>query len=176
MFSCNFCEVFKDNFSLEAIGATASRSSSQAVCLDNKEIKLTSIVAIFFTILLSSKMLFVCWDKFGSHHPEQVLKISNMFKGNICEGVCCSWTIVITVDISCMSLLKSAGGVGSVVAWARGWRESNFGRGCVVMSVLKVLTYVKGNDKGWNFGLVETHDFVNFCYVSMKINCSKSRF
>ena len=47
-----------------------------------------------------------------------------------------------------MSLLKSAGGVGSVVVWARGWRESNFGRGCVVMSVLKVLTYVKGNDKG----------------------------
>ena len=47
-----------------------------------------------------------------------------------------------------MSLLKSAGGVSSVVAWARGWRESNFGRGCVVMSVLKVLTYVKGNDKG----------------------------
>ena len=47
-----------------------------------------------------------------------------------------------------MSLLKSAGGVGSVVALACGCRESNFGRGCVVVSVLKVLTYIKGNDKG----------------------------
>ena len=42
-----------------------------------------------------------------------------------------------------MSLLNSAGGVGSVLAWACGWRESNFGRGCVVVSVLKV----KSNDK-----------------------------
>ena len=36
----------------------------------NKDIKLTSIAAIFFTILPTLKMLFVCSDKFGSHHPE----------------------------------------------------------------------------------------------------------
>ena len=87
MFSCNFYKVFKDFLALEAIGANTSGSSSQAVGLDNKEIKLTSIAAIIFIILPTLKMLLVCWDKFGSHHPEQVLSISNMFKGNICEGV-----------------------------------------------------------------------------------------
>ena len=56
---------------------------------------MTYIVAIFFNILPTLKMLFAFWDKFGSHHPEQVLKISNMFKGNICGGV----TEAATVDI-----------------------------------------------------------------------------
>ena len=37
--------------------------------------------------------------------------------------------------------------MGSVAAWARGWRESNFGRGFMVVWVLKVLTHVKSNDR-----------------------------
>ena len=34
MFSCKFYEIFKNTFFLEAIGATAPETSSQAVCLD----------------------------------------------------------------------------------------------------------------------------------------------
>ena len=30
---------------------------------------------------------FVYWDNFGSHHPKKVLKILEIFKGNICGGV-----------------------------------------------------------------------------------------
>ena len=48
----------------------------------NKDIKMTSIAAILLTILPTLKILFVCWDNFGSHHPEQVLQILNIFKEN----------------------------------------------------------------------------------------------
>ena len=34
MFSYKFYQIFKNTFSLEAIGVAASESSSQAVCLD----------------------------------------------------------------------------------------------------------------------------------------------
>ena len=43
--------------------------------------RMTSIATIFLTTLLTLKLIFVCWDNFGNHHPEQILK------GNICDGV-----------------------------------------------------------------------------------------
>ena len=81
-------------------------------------------------------MLFVCLDKFGSHHPEQVLKISNMFKKmSLVKFRCrfhCLNSIVIAVHIiSLTSLLNSVCAVGSVGTQVCGWHESNFGRGRV---------------------------------------------
>ena len=76
----------------------------------------------------------VYWDKFGSHHPKQVCKNSDIFKGNICGGV----PLLIKPLINSVSYLMSLrfalilqvakwrGDIGSVGAWVRGWSESNF--------------------------------------------------
>ena len=74
-------------------------------------------------------MFYVFWDNFSSHHPEHVLKTSNIFKGNTVSEFefRCSETIVFAVYISFTNLLNGVGGVGSVGAWIRGLRESNFG-------------------------------------------------
>ena len=84
IFSRKFYEIFKNTVSTEALGATVSETSSQAVCLDNdKDIKMASTKATFLTILPTLKMFFVCLDNFGSHYSKQVLKISNIFKESI---------------------------------------------------------------------------------------------
>ena len=135
MFSCKFYEIFKNNSPLEVIGFWIFQPNSMSRYY-NKNIKLTSVAAIFFNILPTLWMLFVCLDKFGSHHPEQVLKISNMFKKiSLVKFRCrfhCLNSIVIAVHIiSLTSLLSSVCAVGSVGTQVCGWRESNFGRGRV---------------------------------------------
>ena len=48
---------------------------------------MTPIKAILLTLLQTLEIFFIYWDNFESHHSEQLLKISEIFKGNICGGV-----------------------------------------------------------------------------------------
>ena len=57
MFFCTFWEVFKNTFFIEAPGATASESSSQAVCLD------IITKTIHFLILNSTQKALKCTVK-----------------------------------------------------------------------------------------------------------------
>ena len=77
----------------------------------------------------------------------------------------CSETNLFVVRMNFTSLLNSVGGMGTVGTWVCGWRELNFGMGC-----LAPLNF--GSDKN-KCRVVESlvkvkHDFMNFCYVSMK--------
>ena len=42
---------------------------------------------MFLITLPTLKIFFVCWDNLGSHHPEQVCEITDIFKGNTSGGV-----------------------------------------------------------------------------------------
>ena len=53
----------------------------------NKDMKTTSITAMFLITLPTLKIFFLCWDNLGSHHPEQVCEITDIFKGNTSGGV-----------------------------------------------------------------------------------------
>ena len=66
LFSCKFHEIFKNRFFIEALGATASESICQAVCLDiiTKTSKSHQLRQIILTILGILKMLFFCWDNY----------------------------------------------------------------------------------------------------------------
>ena len=98
----------------------------------NKDLKMTSVAAIFFSFE-SFHNTVLCWDRFGSHHPATISKswICTSEK-SVVENHC------IAVQISFMNLVNSVGSMGSVGAWTCGWRESNFGR-----------------DRGWNIWFYE---------------------
>ena len=60
--------------------------------------------------------------------------------------------------------------ISSIGASVRRWHESNFGRGCLGRLGPKSFGVAqKKNDRGWNFGVGETYDFMNFYYDSMKL-------
>ena len=74
-------------FLIEALGATASKSSIQAVCLDiivnrSKWHQMRQ----YFDYIAKFENDFCLVSNSGNHHPEQGLKIWNIFKRNICGG------------------------------------------------------------------------------------------
>ena len=84
---------------------------------------MTSVAAIFSTTLPTLKMFIVCWDNFGSNHPEQVCEIFDIFKGNT---TVVKPSIVFAVHINFTSLLNVVGGMSGVGVWVGGWFEPTF--------------------------------------------------
>ena len=72
VFFCKFYKIFKKTYFIEYLGATAIKSSSQAVSLHImiKTCKWHQLRTTLPTLILpTGKMFFVCCDNFGNHHP-----------------------------------------------------------------------------------------------------------
>ena len=57
------------------------------------------------------------------------------------------------VYVNFKSLLNGVGGVGSVGAWVRGWRETNFGIDCMGRVGTQSLARIKKYGRSQNFGV-----------------------
>ena len=94
MFLCKFGRFLRTSFlKYSSEPNDCSDSSSKAPCLDIK-IK-TSKWQIKRGNILKFEIVFAFWDKFGSYHPQQVLKILEILKGNLwfCNCILCTYCI-----------------------------------------------------------------------------------
>lgn len=59
----------------------------EQICYDDKDIIIKTSKRLSIDIIANFENVFFCWDSFGSHHPEKLLKISEVFRRYIYGGV-----------------------------------------------------------------------------------------